>query len=95
MYVYLPNMNALCTFNSRGVVLLPIQYALGISKKMTFLFHYYITSRFENLPKLIYSATQVSNFVVFSVRCELINFLFQMFFYFLFFFFNLRYHPCI
>jgi hypothetical protein len=40
MYVYLLNMNALCAFNNREVVLTPIRNVEGISKEMTFLLQY-------------------------------------------------------
>jgi hypothetical protein len=71
MYVYLPNMNALRTFNNREVVLPPIQDVLGISKQMTFPFQYSVTSKLVNLPKLIHSAIQISDILVLSVRCKL------------------------
>jgi hypothetical protein len=80
MYVFLPNINTLCTFNNREVVLQPIQNVVRISN----LFQYQVTSRLVNLPKLIYSAIQISDILVLSVRCKFINLIFHMFSCFLF-----------
>jgi hypothetical protein len=44
----------------------------------------YYHSRSVMVPELIYSSIQVSDIPVLSVRCKLINFLFQLFFFFFF-----------
>jgi hypothetical protein len=71
----------LCRFSNREVVL-PCIRIVGICKQITFLVHHYVISMLIAPLKFIYSLIQVSGVLVLTVRCRLINFVFQIFSFF-------------
>jgi hypothetical protein len=73
----------LCTFSKRVVVLPHIQNIEGIRKQITSLIFHEVASRSVTPLKLIYSSIEVSNVFVLIVRCDLINFVFQIFPFFI------------
>jgi hypothetical protein len=63
----------------RKIVLRPGKNVVGICKQITILILHEVASMLVATIKLIYSSIQVTDVLVLTVRCKLINFAFQIF----------------